>query len=138
MAVIDYQNEIFTGFVNAIRAAHEGVKLSSEYTRSPAAFPFISCDEIGNMDIPRLTDSSRKEKYARLQYRVAVFSNLTNGKKAEARRLLATADAYMKGLGFIRTTYTTTPDIYQSTVYSITATYEAVITAEGLLYGRES
>jgi hypothetical protein len=118
--------------------AHPTVKLSAEYTRSPASFPFSSCDEIGNTDIPRLTDSSRREKFARLQYRVAVFSNLTSGKKAEAREIFATADAFMKGLGFMRTTYTTTPDIYQSTVYSITATYEAVITAEGRIYGKES
>lgn len=136
--MIDYQNEIYTGYVGAIRLAHPTVKLSSEYTRSPASFPFSSCDEIGNTDIPRLTDSSRREKFARLQYRVAVFSDKTTGKKAEARQIFATADAYMKGLGFVRATYTTTPDIYQSTVYSITATYEAVITADGVIYGNES
>ena len=136
--MIDYQNEVYTGYVSALRTAHPEVKLSSEYTRSPASFPFSSCDEIGNTDIPRLTDSSRKEKFARLQYRVAVFSNHSTGKKAEARQIFKAADAYMKGLGFMRTTYTTTPDIYQSTVFSITATYEAVITADGLLYGKES
>lgn len=135
--MIDYQNEIYTGFANAVRSAHKGVKTSSEYTRSPAQFPFSSCDEIGNSDIHALFDSSRAEKFARLQYRVAVFSNKTNGKKAEARSIFATADAYMKGLGFVRATYNTTPDIYQSTIYSITATYEAVIDADGTIYGRE-
>jgi len=39
-------------------------------------------------------------------------------------------------MGFRRVTYTTTPEIYDSTVYNITATYEAVISSAGYVYKR--
>lgn len=135
--MLDFSNEIYTAFANAVRAAHTEIKTSSEYVRSPAQFPFSSCDEIANTDIQDLNDSSRAENFARLQYRVQVFSNKKSGKKAEARAIFATADNVMKGLGFVRKTYTTTPDIYESTIYQITATYEAVISKDGVIYGRE-
>lgn len=135
--MLDFSNEIYTAFANAVRAAHTGIKTSSEYVRSPAQFPFSSCDEIENTDIQNLNDSSKAENFARLIYRVQVFSNKKSGKNAEARAIFATADAVMKGLGFIRKTYTTTPDIYESTIYQITATYEAVINKDGVIYGRE-
>ena len=135
--MLDFNNEIYTAFANALRAAHTGIKTSSEYVRSPAQFPFSSCDEIENTDIQDLFDSSRAENFARLQYRVQVFSNKKSGKKAEARSIFTTADAVMKGLGFVRKTYTTTPDVYESTIYQITATYEAVINKDGVIYGRE-
>ncbi len=135
--MLDFSNEIYTAFANAVRTAHAGVKTSSEYVRSPAEFPFSSCDEISNTDVQNLFDSSRAEKFARLQYRIQVFSNNKSGKKAEARSIFATGDAVMKGLGFVRTTYTTTPDIYESTIYQITAIYEAIIDKDGIIYGRE-
>lgn len=135
--MIDFQNEIYTTLHTAVKTAFPSAKVSGEYTRSPAQFPCVTCEEIGNSDIQTLFDSSRAEKYARLQYRVQVFSNSTNGKKAEARSIYATCDAAMKGLGFVRKTYTTTPDLYQSTVYQITVTYEAVIDASGVIYGQE-
>ena len=81
-------------------------------------------------------DSSDEEKYSGVTYRLQVFSNKQNGKKAEARAIFATVDKIMLSLGFRRVTYTTTPEIYESTIYSITATYEAVIAADGVMYKR--
>ena len=135
--MIDYYNSIYTHIATAVKTAHPSVKMTGEYTRSPAQLPCVTCEESGNLDIQELLDSSRAEKFARLQYRVQVFSNSMNGKKAEAREIFATVDKAIKELGFHRVTYTTTPDLYESTMYCITATYEAVIGADGTMYGRE-
>ena len=69
-------------------------------------------------------------------YRLQVFSNKQNGKKTEAREIFATADAEMRRMGFRRVSYTTTPEIYKSTVYEITATYEAIVSWDGFVYVR--
>ena len=134
--MIDYQSEIFTKVATTVRATHEGTTVTGEYTRSPSKFPTVTLDETENVTVASLIDSSREDKYSGLTYRLQVFSNKTGGKKAEARSIFATADKVMLGLGFQRITYTTTPEIYDSTIYSITATYEAIVDANGVIYKR--
>ena len=134
--MIDYQNEIFTEVAMAVRASHEGVTVSGEYTRRPPNFPTVTLDEIENVTVGSLADSSDTEKYAGVTYRLQVFSNKVGGKKAEAREIFATADSVMLGLGFRRIAYAPTPEIYESTIYSITAPYEAVIDTDGFIYTR--
>lgn len=134
--MIDFQNEIFTTVANSVRSAHEGVTVTGEYTRSPSKFPTVTLDEIENVTVGELVDSSDEEKYSGLTYRLQVFSNKVGGKKAEARAIFATADKQICGLGFRRITYSTTPEIYDSTIYSITATYEAIVDVNGIIYKR--
>lgn len=134
--MLDFLNEIFTTVATAVRAAHSGVTVTGEYTRKPSKFPAVTLDETENVVVGELVDSSKEERFSGLTYRLQVFSNKTSGKKAEARAIFATADEVMRSLGFRRVTYTTIPEIYESTIYSITATYEAVISADGVTYKR--
>lgn len=134
--MIDFVNEIFSTLAAAIRAKHTGVTVTGEYVRTPAQFPCVALDETQNVMVDRLEDSSNEERFAGVTYRLQVFSNKAAGKKAEAREIFGTADAEMRRMGFRRVTYTTTPEIYDSTIYSITATYEAAISASGYVYKR--
>lgn len=134
--MIDFNNEVFTNVANAVRNNHIATTVTGEYTRKPSKFPTVTLDETSNVMVDWLEDSSDEEKFAGVTYRLQVFSNKESGKKAEARAIFATADAEMRRMGFRRVTYTTTPEIYESTVYSIIATYEAVISAEGRVYAR--
>lgn len=134
--MIDYMNEFFNTVATEVRAKHQGTKVIGEYTRKPSEFPAVTLDEISNVTVRDLVDSSDREVYSGLTYRLQVFSNKQTGKKAEARAIFATADSVMLGLGFHRITYTTTPEIYESTIYSITATYEAIVDVNGVVYRR--
>lgn len=134
--MLDFLNEIFTAVATDVRTAHPGATVTGEYTRKPSKFPCVTLDEIENVTVSTLVDSSDEEKFAGLIYRLQVFSNRQSGKKAEARAIFATADTVMRGLGFQRITYTNTPEIYESTIYSIQATYEAVIDSKGVTYKR--
>ena len=134
--MIDYMNEIFTAVANEVRTKHSGAVVTGEYTRQPSKFPTVTLDETQNVTVDSLEESSNEEKYSGLTYRLQVFSNKTSGKKAEARSIFATADAVMRGLGFRRITYTNTPEIYESTIYSITANYEAIVGSNGVMYKR--
>lgn len=132
--MIDFVNEIFTGVAQRVREDHKGTTVTGEYTRNPSKFPCVTLDETQNVMVDRLEDSSNQENYAGLTYRLQVFSNKQKGKKSEARAIFATADKVMRDMGFRRVTYTTTPEIYESTIYSITATYEAVVSAGGVIH----
>ena len=134
--MIDVNNEVFTSVANSVRGKHTGTTVTGEYTRKPSKFPAVTLDEIQNVVVERLEDSSNAENFAGVTYRLQVFSNKRTGKKAEAREIFATADAEMRRMGFRRVTYTTTPEIYDSTIYNITATYEAVVSSAGYVYTR--
>ena len=134
--MIDKLNEIFTSVATSVRNKHTGTSVTGEYTRKPSKFPAVTLDEIQNVVVDRLEDSSNAENFAGVTYRLQVFSNKRTGKKAEAREIFATADAEMRRMGFRRVTYTTTPEIYDSTIYCIMATYEAVVSSAGYVYTR--
>ena len=134
--MIDYQNEIFTEVATEVRTNHAGTTVTGEYVRTPSKFPTVALDEIDNVTVAELVDSSNEEKFSGIGYRLQVFSNKSGGKKAEARAIFATADKVMLGMGFRRVTYSVTPEIYDSTIYSIMATYEAIIDASGVIYKR--
>ena len=134
--MIDFENEIFTAVATAVRATHSGTTIKSEYVRSPASFPTVALSETDNVNVDALIDSSQEEKYAGLGYRLQVFSNKESGKKSEAKAIFKTADDILCGMGFRRRSYSTTPEIYNSTIFSITATYEAIADINGVLYRR--
>ena len=134
--MIDFENEIFTAVATAIRASHAGTTIKGEYVRSPASFPHVSVSEIDNVNVDALADSSGEEKYAGLGYRLQVFSNKEGGRKTEAKAIFKTADQILCGMGFRRRTYSTTPEIYNSTIFSITATYEGIADLNGVIYKR--
>ena len=135
--MIDVNNEVFTSVANRVRENHTGITVVGEYARKPSKFPTVTLDEIVNVTAGWLEDSSEEEKFAGVTYRLQVFSNDGTRKKAEAREIFATADAEMRRFGFRRVSYTTTPEIYESTIYQITATYEAVVSAAGYVYKRD-
>lgn len=134
--MIDYCNEIFTTVAQRVRADHKGTTVAGEYTRMPSKFPMVTLDETQNITMDNLVDSSHVENYSGVAYRLQVFSNKQNGKKAQARAIFSTADDALRGMGLRRVTYTTTPEIYDSTIYSITATYEGVVSALGYVHKR--
>lgn len=130
--MIDFSNEIFNAVAQQLRSSFKGVKVIGENVQSPTEFPTVTIDEIENVPVER--DSSKVEKYSRVRYRVQIFSNKKTGKRAEARQILSVADEMFAGWGFTRKTYVPQPDVYNSAVYQITATYEAVVDRNGIIY----
>lgn len=129
--MIDYSNEIFNAVAGDLRSIYTGIQVKGEYVATPTVFPTVTLDETQN--VPAHLDSAVQNKYAHVQYRAQVFTN-GEGKRAFARKIFATLDAKMQELGLICETYTTTPAIYNSEVYCITATYEAVIARNGVVF----
>lgn len=129
--MIDYSNEIFTSVATDLRAAFPGIKVIGEYIAQSTVFPTVTLDEIQN--IPTHLDSAQESKYAEVVYRVQIFCN-GSGKRAQARKIYGAVAAKMITLGLIGVTYTTTPAIYNSEIYSITGTFRGVIDRNGVIY----
>ena len=132
----DFENEIFTAVATALRSRHTGIVVKGEYVRSPAEFPMAALSEFDNVQVDALMDSSLVEQYSGLGYRLQVFSNKIGSRKTEAKEIFNTADAVLCGMGFRRRTYAPTPELYDSTIFTITATYEAIVDMDGFVYKR--
>ena len=130
--MIDKSNEIFNAVATDLRSLYSGIKVVGEYVATPTVFPTITLDEIQN--IPTHLDSASENKFAEVLYRVQVFSNSPDGKRAQARSIYGSVDAKMQALGLLAVSYSTTPAIYNSEIYSITATYRGVIDRNGVIY----
>lgn len=129
--MIEYSNEIFNTVAVNLRSNFEGVQVVGEYVEAPARFPTVTLDEIQN--VPVHLDTAKKNKYARVTYRSQVFCN-GDGKRRRAREIFDGLDNILMEMGLYMKTYTTTPAVYNSEVYSITATHEGVIGADGMIY----
>ena len=130
--MIDFSNEIFNAVATDLRSFYPGIKVVGENIDTPSSFPTVTIDETQNT--PVHMDSAVHNKYAQVQYRVQVFTNKKSGKRAQAREIYARVDEKLQTLGFYATSYSTTPAIYNSDVYCITAIYAGVIDRNGVVY----
>ena len=129
--MIDKSNEIFNTVAKNLRFVYEGIQVVGEYVDTPAVFPTVTIDEIQN--VPVHMDSATKNKYARITYRVQIFCT-GSGKRSKAREIYSKLDEILMELGLYAKSFTTTPTIYNSEVYCITATHEGVIGENGVIY----
>ena len=129
--MIDYSNEIFNTVAKDLRSLYSEITVVGEYVEVAAKFPTVTLDEISN--VPTHLDSATTNKYAKVVYRSQVFMN-GNGKRKKAREIFDSLDRKLMDLGLTMKTYTTTPAIYNSEVYCITATHEGVVGADGTIY----
>ena len=129
--MIDHSYEIFNIVASDIRSKHEGVQVIGEYVETPAKFPTVTIDEVQN--VPVHLDTAVENKYARITIRSQVHCN-GEGKRQKAREIYNSLDKKLMSLGLYAKTYTTTPAIYNSEIYCITATHEGVIGTDGTIY----
>lgn len=131
--MIDKSHEIFTAIAAPLREKYRPIKVIGENVGIPAEFPCVAIDETYN--IPTHLDTSSKEKYDSVTYRVQVFCTGAN-RRAQAREIFATVADVCWGLNLVRKTYTTMPEAYNSNIYCISATFEADIRDDGTIYRR--
>ena len=132
--MIDKSNEIVTLGTRKLRETYPNITVIGEYVDTPSKFPCVTLDETSN--IPVHLDSATVNKYASVQYRVQVFSNKESGKRAECRAIYNTIDELLQSIGLVCTSYVTTPTVYNSSIYQITAIYSGTIDRNGYVYRR--
>lgn len=131
--MIDLSHEIFTAIAEDLRAQYDPITVIGESISVPAQFPCVAIDEIYN--VPSHLDTSDRESYNAVTYRVQVFCTGDN-KRAQARAIFKTVADKCWQLNLVRKTYTTLPDVYNSSIYQITATFEADIRHDGMIFRR--
>jgi hypothetical protein len=93
-------------------------------------------EELDNYALERTQDSGSLENHAGLMYEINVFSNLTVGKKTQAKSIFKDIDAVMAGLGFTRTVKTAIPNLENATIYRMVGRYKAVVSKDKTIFRR--
>lgn len=133
--MIDIENEVFTKVATALREQFPKITVESVTTYSPSKFPFVCIEEADNYSYLLTRDTGSNENHAIVVYEVNVYSNKANGKKAEAKAILAVVDYVMNGLGFTRLTKTPI-NLDDATKYRVFARYSAVVSTDKTIYRR--
>ena len=126
--MIDVENLVIDTVSKAIKAdpTYANTEVSSEYTDTPATFPFVSIFEADNSTYQRTQDNDLKEHHTKVMYEINVYSNKTVGKKTDAKKIMEIVDSALQNIKFTRTFKNAIPN-KDKTIYRIVARYEAVI-----------
>ena len=123
--MIDIESNVFNYVANALRASYSGISVYGEEVEAPSSFPSVCLIERSNFEInENVTLSRSPETACRLMYQADIYSNLKSGKKAQAKAIFKIVDDKMHELGFVRTLGDQLLNIYDRTIYRITARYE--------------
>lgn len=127
--MIDLEPLIYTTCYEALIKEYPECDITSEYVSSPSGMPHVSIVEKDNA-VWRNTSDEITENHVALTYEVNVYSNQTTGKKSEAKAIFTVVDKAMENLGLRRTTLNESPNLYDTSIYRLTARYRCVANNE--------
>lgn len=123
--MIDIENRVIDGIKKVVTGKFPGAAVYSTHINSPPVFPCVMAYESSNVMYVRTSDECG-EHHANLSYTVEVYTNDKEGKKQKAKAISNAIDAYLIGLGFLRTSKHYTFGTNESTVFVSTCTYSCV------------
>lgn len=123
--MIDIENEVYTIISDALEAEFPGVYVTGEVMNAPSEFPCVSVVESDNYTAINRLDSSDHERFGVLMYEINVYSDKTHGSKSECRAIMRLIDSKFFSLNFTRLVLTPVPNLYNASVYRLTARYRA-------------
>lgn len=131
--MIDAENIIFSRIANMLRTAYSGIFVRSEFTDIPARFPAVTIIESDNSVLTKQS-TLNIENAASLMYEVNVYSNLSTGKKQQAKAIMAAIDDEFAKMNFVRKMCNPVSNLQDATIYRMVARYNAVIDKDFWLY----
>ena len=134
--MIDLESDVFDYVAKALRTAHSGIHVVSDYAAAPAKFPSVTLTESDNRILQRMR-TNNIENAVSVMYEANIYSNLAIGKKQEAKAIANSLDAIFEELGFTRTFRQQVPNMKDATIYRIVCRYEAVIDRNYVIYHNE-
>ena len=134
--MIDLESQLFTEIAVALRSAYPGITVYGEYVPAPAGLPSVSIVEMDNSTFLPTWSNRATEQYAFVMYEVNVYSNLTTGKKAQAKAIMNTIDTMLQAYGFERITVTPVQNMNDATIYRMVGRYRAVVSDDLTVYRR--
>lgn len=123
--MIDCENEVYSRIAKELRSQFSEINVAGEYVQSPSSFPHVSITQSDNYILTESQDSSMKENMAVVMFEINVYSNKTEGKKTECKKIAKFIDELLYSMNFRRLSMTPVPNMEDATIYRITSRYRA-------------
>ena len=114
--MISPENFVFDAVADELREQFPGIYVAGDYVDVPTRFPAV-LTRMRTLNI---------ENAVTLMYETNVYSNLSSGKKAEAKKIQAVVDEAFAQLGFTRLMCSPEPNLQDAKIYRIYARYQGV------------
>lgn len=122
--MIDCENEVYTRIATALREKFKTINISGEYIKAPSQFPHVSITLSDNSTVSEtMTGCS---EMAQVLFEINVYSNKSDGKKAECKTIMKIIDDIMFKMNFKRQTLTPIPNLEDATIYRLVARYRGM------------
>lgn len=124
--MIDVENKVLNNVFNAVNASYPSCLCYGEYVANAESFPCVCGYETDSRTYRPSNDEQLHEHQAIVAYEFNVYSDLTYGKKEQAKAIADIVDRAMQNLKFTRTGRSQIPNI-DRTIYRVVLRYEAII-----------
>lgn len=129
--MIDKENEVYTRVREAVLAEFPTVAMDSSYQPIPSGFPHVSLYQSDSFTPTALQDNQLVPKYEVVTFEAQVYSNNKSNRKQECKAIMNTVCDTMSLMNFRRLVLTPVPNLNDSSIYRLTARFEAVVDANG-------
>ena len=133
--MIDKENEVFTRVAEAVAAEFPDANIDSSYQPVPSGFPHVSLYQYDSYTPRELQDNRLLPKYEAIYFEAQVYSNKTEGRKQECKKIMEIICDTMSRMNLRRTILTPVPNQNDSSIYRMTARFEGVA-SEDAFYRR--
>lgn len=134
--MIDVENDVFSEVAKKVREKFTKIYVTGEYVKSPPSFPCVSFVEIDNATFRNSQTTESQENHVAVTYEVNVYSNKTQGKKAECKEIVSFIDEILMSLNFTRTMLEPVPNQNDATIYRMLGRYRAVVSRNKTIFRR--
>ena len=133
--MIDIESDVIESVAASVEAVYPDMLIIPETVYSPPQFPCVCIEETDSYVYTRTSDSATVENNDVVVFEVNVYSNKVNGKRTQAKEILAVVDEAFIDLGFVRT-MTTSVAMDEATKQRLFARYTAVTDKKKNIYRR--
>ena len=125
--MIDIESQIFTMLSELLEAQFPGILVTNEHLNASSVFPCVSITESDNYMPASNLDTSGEQRFNVVMYEISGYSNKKAGRRAECREIIRAVDTKLYSMNFTRLSMTPVPNLFNASIYRITARYRAEI-----------
>lgn len=121
----DCESEVFTRLCAVLEQQFDGIEVTDQENRQPESFPHVSIVMADNPQRRQNLDSGKAD-YREPSFLINVHSNKGYGAKEECKKVMGVIDEIMQGMNFVCTFMQPISNLYDATIYRLTARYVGV------------
>lgn len=131
--LVDVESEIYTIISSALKSEFPKIFTSGEYIDTPAKFPAAILYQ-SDSSVYQKMSTTNIDNADTVTFDAYVYSNKDGYKKSEAKKIMSVIDQEMNRLKFTRIFCTPMANIADSTIYQLSARYQAVVDQDLWIY----